>query len=110
MAIDITYADWIRAIGDPAVATMITNASLPESTSPPAEVLWKLVQAYKKAQDEFNVENAVGTSPNLATVNFLQMGPAVEIAADNRPYLRLRAQVQCIMFLEPNKVEGVTII
>ena len=110
MAIDITYADWSEAINDPALATMITNAQFSESTLPPAEALWKLVQPYKKAQDEFNVENAVGTSPNLATVNFLQMGPAVEIATDNRPYLRLRAQVQCIMFLEPNKVEGVTII
>lgn len=110
MAIDITYADWIETIGDPALATMIANASLPESTLPPAEALWKLVQAYKKAQDKFNVENAVSNSPKLATVDFLQMGPTVEIAADNRPYLRLRAQVQCIMFLEPNKVEGVTII
>ena len=108
---DITHADWASAIADPALATMITNASLPNATLPPSETLWKLVKGYKKAQDEFNADETNATAPDLATIDFFQMGPAVEIMTEgNRPYIRGRAQMQVNIFLDDNDVQGVTVI
>lgn len=108
--VDITYSEWTSAIPDTAIAAMITNASLPNATLPPAETLWKMVQGYKKAQDEYNAEDSTGTMPNLATIDPVILGPSVEIAADGRPYVRGRAQVQCVLFLDSNDVQGVTVI
>ncbi|MEG4133245.1 hypothetical protein QUA41_30590 [Microcoleus sp. Pol11C1] len=111
MAEDITYADLTDAIGDTAIATMITNASLPSSTLPPAEFLWKVIKGYKKAQDQYNADEENGTLPSLATIDLLQMGPTVEIFGENnRPYIRGRAQIQCNIFLDDNDVQGVTVI
>lgn len=108
---DITYSAWTGAIADPALATMITNASLPNATLPPAEALWKLVQGYKKAQDAYNKADEVGTLPNLATIDLLQLGPTVEIFGEgDRPYVRGRAQIQCAIFLDGNDVQAVTVI
>lgn len=108
---DITYADWTGAIDDTTVSTMITNASLPNSTLPPAEALWKMVQGYKKAQDQYNADDETGTMPNLATIDTMILGPSVEIMADGgRPYVRGRANVQCVIFLDGNDVQGVTVI
>ncbi|MEG5159575.1 hypothetical protein QUB37_03880 [Microcoleus sp. AT3-A2] len=108
---DITYSEWTTAIADTAISSMITNASLPSSTLPPAETLWKMVQGYKKAQDAYNAEDESGTAPNLATIDTMILGPSVEImAGDGRPYVRGRAQVQCVLFLDSNDVQGVTVI
>ncbi|MEG4294220.1 hypothetical protein Q5692_35700 [Microcoleus sp. C2C3] len=107
---EITYAQWMEKLSDTTLTTMITNASLPATTLPPAETLWKLMQSYKKAQDEWNVENAGGTLPSLATVDLLQLGPSVETNAEGRNYIRGRAQMQCIIFLDSNDVQGVTVI
>lgn len=108
---DITYVDWTGAIADPAISTMITNASLPNSTLPPAEALWKMIQGYKKAQDGYNASDETGTMPNLATIDTMILGPTVEIMTDgDRPYVRGRANVQCLIFLDGNDVQGVTVI
>lgn len=107
---DITYPDWISGITDPVVAAMITNASLPETTLPPTETLWKLVQGYRKAQDNYNKADENGTMPNLVTVDPVIMGPAVEINPEGRSYVRGRAQIQCQIFFDSNDVQGVTVI
>lgn len=107
---DITYAAWTSAITDPALSTMITNASLPNATLPPAETLWKLVQGYRKAQDERNKQDETGTVPNLVTVDPVIIGPTVETSAEGRSYVRGRAQIQCQIFFDSNEVQGVTVI
>lgn len=107
---EISYSEWMAKLGDTTLTTMINNASLPASTLPPAETLWKLTQSYKRAQDEWNAENAGGTLPSLATVDLLQLGPTVETNAEGRNYIRGRAQMQCIIFLDSNDVQGVTIL
>lgn len=110
MATDITKAQWIEAIADPDLAATLQNGTLPAQTLPPTEALWKLMQSYKKAQDALNMESGGGTVPQLATVDLFQMGPNVETSIDGKPYIRGRAQMQCLIFLDSNDVQGVTII
>jgi hypothetical protein len=105
---DITKEQWLQRIGDPQVAATIQNGTLPTTTLPPTEVVWKLLDGFKKAQDAFNADR--GTMPRLATVDLMQIGPAVETDAGGRLFVRGRAQVQCRIFLDTNDVQGVTII
>jgi hypothetical protein len=107
---EITYDQWQAKITDPAIVTMMDNGSIPEVQLPPAEMLWKLTQAYKGAQDALNAANTGGTLPSLATIDLLQLGPAVETNPEGKPYIRGRAQMQCIIFLDSNNVQGVTVI
>lgn len=107
---DITKDQWVAQIDDPNIAATIASGTLPALTLPPTEVLWKLMDGYKKAQDALNLESGGGTMPQLATVDLFKLGPTVETNPEGKPFIRGRAQMQCVIFLDSNDVRGVTII